>query len=92
MALKVIQRTYVPYDKGDKEGNRWYSETPYLIDWSFEDVTWLNENSGKKGEGMPVVRNPKFNFRAGLCWSDVLNPNSSYLFVIGKRNRRHNNH
>jgi hypothetical protein len=72
-------KSFVPYEKGDKGGNRWYSETPYLIDWSFENVTWLNENSGKKGEGMPVVRNPKFNFRAGLCWSDVLNPNSSYI-------------
>ncbi len=72
-------KSFVPYEKGDKGGNRWYSETPYLIDWSFENVTWLNENSGRKGEGMPVVRNPKFNFRAGLCWSDVLNPNSSYI-------------
>ncbi|MGQ9863682.1 MAG: hypothetical protein ACUVRD_04255 [Bacteroidia bacterium] len=22
-------KTFVPYDKGDKEGNRWYAPTPY---------------------------------------------------------------
>ncbi len=69
-------RTYVPYDKGDKDGNRWYAPTPYYIDWSRENVKFLKENSGKKGEGMPVVRNPQFYFREGFCWTDV---NSTYL-------------
>ncbi|NLJ20007.1 MAG: restriction endonuclease [Bacteroidales bacterium] len=68
--------TYVPYDKGDKDGNRWYAPTPYYIDWSRENVKFLKENSGKKGEGMPVVRNPQFYFREGFCWTDV---NSTYL-------------
>ena len=72
-------QTYVPYDKGDKEGNRWYLETPYLIDWSEKSVNWLKSNSGHSGVGMPVVRNPQFYFRNGFCWSDVLNPNSSYI-------------
>ncbi len=31
-------RTFVPYDKGDKDGNRWYAPTPYYIDWSRENV------------------------------------------------------
>ena len=64
-------RTYVPYDKGDKEGNRWYYETPYLIDWCRDNVTFLKENSGKKGQGMPVVRNAQFYFREGFCYSDI---------------------
>ena len=68
--------TYVPYDKGDKDGNRWYLPTPYYIDWSIENVKFLKSNSGKKGEGMPVVRNPQFYFREGFCWIDV---NSTYL-------------
>jgi hypothetical protein len=68
--------TFVPYDKGDKDGNRWYAPTPYYIDWSRENVKFLKENSGKKGEGMPVVRNPQFYFREGFCWTDV---NSTYL-------------
>lgn len=73
------KRAFVLYDKGDREGNRWYSETPYLIDWSEDSVSWLKGNSGKSEAGMPVVRNPQFYFRNGFCWSDVLNPNSSYV-------------
>lgn len=67
---------YVPYDKGDKDGNRWYLETPFAIAWSRENVRFLKTNSGKKGAGMPVVRNPQFNFREGFCWSDI---NTTYL-------------
>lgn len=70
---------FVPYDKGDKEGNRWYQETPYLIDWSEKSVSWLKSNSGAKGLGMPVVRNPQFYFRNGFCWSDVLDPSNNYI-------------
>lgn len=69
-------KTFVPYDKGDKDGNRWYAPTPYYIDWSRENVKFFKENSGKKGEGMPVVRNQQFYFREGFCWTDV---NSTYL-------------
>ncbi|GIW62626.1 MAG: hypothetical protein KatS3mg090_0452 [Patescibacteria group bacterium] len=69
-------QTFVPYDKGDKEGNRWYAPTPYYIDWSKKNVKFLKENSGRKGIGMPVVRNPQFYFRKGFCWTDV---NSTYL-------------
>jgi len=76
-------KTYVPYDKGDKDGNRWYAPTPYYIDWSKENVKFLKENSGKKGEGMPVVRNPQFYFREGFCWTDV---NSTYLKARVKEN------
>ena len=62
---------YVPYDKGDKDGNRWYLETPFVIAWSKENVQFLKTNSGKKGEGMPVVRNPQFYFREGFRWSAI---------------------
>lgn len=67
---------YVPYDKGDKDGNRWYLETPFAIAWSKENVEFLKTNSGKKGTGMPIVRNPQFYFKEGFCWTDV---NSTYL-------------
>ena len=63
------QRSFVPYDKGDKEGNKWYSPTVYAIDWSIENVKFLKENSGKKGQGMPVVRNPQFYFKNGFNWN-----------------------
>jgi hypothetical protein len=64
-------KTFVPYDKGDKDGNRWWAPTPYYIDWSRENVRFLKENSGKKGEGMPVVRNQQFYFKEGFCWNNV---------------------
>lgn len=74
---------YVPYDKGDKDGNRWYLETPFAIAWTRENVAFLKNNSGKKGKGMPVVRNPQFYFREGFCWTDV---NSTYLKCRTKKN------
>ena len=46
-----------------------------FTEFSF-DVRFLKTNSGKKGEGMPVVRNPQFYFREGFCWIDV---NSTFL-------------
>ncbi|MDY6026176.1 Eco57I restriction-modification methylase domain-containing protein [Bergeyella zoohelcum] len=67
---------YVPYDKGDKDGNRWYLETPFAIAWNKENVGFLKTNSGKKGEGMPVVRNPQFYFKEGFCYSDI---NTTFL-------------
>ncbi|MDR2027707.1 MAG: Eco57I restriction-modification methylase domain-containing protein [Prevotellaceae bacterium] len=32
---------YVPYDKGDKDGNRWYLETPFAIAWTQKNVRHL---------------------------------------------------
>ncbi|HPX57890.1 MAG TPA: hypothetical protein PLY48_03050, partial [Candidatus Cloacimonas acidaminovorans] len=62
---------WVPYDKGDKEGNRWYLKTPFYLDWSKKTVEFLVTNSGKTGAGNPVVRNKNFYFRNGFCWSDI---------------------
>lgn len=79
--IETSRKYYVPYDKGDKDGNRWYLETPFAIAWSKENVQFLKTNSGKKGSGMPVVRNPQFNFKEGFCWNNVLNPNARLLKV-----------
>ena len=76
---------YVPYDKGDKDGNRWYLETPFAIAWSKENVHFLKTNSGKKGEGMPVVRNPQFYFKEGFCWNNVLLPTKEESMYIKAR-------
>ncbi len=67
------EQCWVPYDKGDKEGNRWYSETPYLIDWSENAVSVLKTDFRARWQGY------NFFFRNGFCWSDVLNPNSNYI-------------
>lgn len=74
--ISTDKKYYVPYDKGDKDGNRWYLDTPFAIAWSKENVEFFKKNSGKKGTGMPVVRNPQFYFKEGFCWTDV---NSTYL-------------
>ena len=43
---------------------------------------FLKENSGKKGEGMPVVRNPQFYFREGFCWNFALLPQNEESKII----------
>ena len=57
---------YVPYDKGDKDGNRWYLETPFAIAWSKENVHFLKTNPKARYQGY------KFYFREGFCWNNVL--------------------
>ena len=42
-------------------------------------MRFLKTNSGKKGEGMPVVRNQMFYFKEGFCWSNTLNPYARLL-------------
>lgn len=56
---------YVPYDKGDKDGNRWYLETPFAIAWSKENVKYLKTDPKARYQGYT------FYFREGLCWSDI---------------------
>lgn len=60
---------FVPYDKGDRDGNRWYLITPFFIEWTEERVNFLKKNSGKVGEGMTVFRNPQFYFKEGFSWN-----------------------
>lgn len=64
------KKTFVPYDKGDKDGNRWYAPTPYYIDWSRENVKTLQTDPKARWQGY------QFYFREGFCWTDV---NSTYL-------------
>lgn len=67
------EKTFVPYDKGDKEGNRWYLETPYYIDWSRINVKMLQSSDKARWQGY------QYYFREGFCWINVLNPNSEYI-------------
>ena len=43
----------------------------------YYSVGFLKSNSGKKGEGMPVVRNPQYYFKEGFCWSAINGTRSS---------------
>lgn len=58
-------QTFVPYDKGDKDGNRWFLRTPYYIDWSETNVNYLKQDTKARYQGY------QFYFRAGFCWSDI---------------------
>lgn len=46
----------------------------------------MKTNSGKKGEGMPVVRNSQYYFREGFCWSDI---NTTFLKCRKKQKSIH---
>jgi len=46
---------------------------------SFFTLQFLKTNSGKKGEGMPVFRNPQYYFKEGFCWTNILNPQARLL-------------
>lgn len=59
------QKVFVPYDKGDKEGNRWYLETPYVIDWSCKSVATLSSDPQAR------FQNTSFYFKEGFCYSDI---------------------
>jgi len=61
----VGDKTFVPYDKGDKEGNRWYAPTPYYIDWSRKNVKILQTDPKARWQGY------QFYFREGFCWNNV---------------------
>lgn len=54
---------YVPYDKGDKDGNRWYLETPFAIAWTKENVGFLKTDPKARYQGF------QYYFREGFCWS-----------------------
>jgi hypothetical protein len=64
---------FVPFRKGDPEGNRWVDNEPLYIDWSENSVTWFFENSGRPESGMPVVRNAHLYFTQGITWTAVAN-------------------
>ena len=73
--IDPAKKIYVPYDKGDKDGNRWYLETPFAIAWSKENVRFLKTDSKARFQGY------KFYFREGFCWNNVLNPEARLLKV-----------
>ena len=67
------KKCFVPYDKGDKKGNRWFLNTPYYLNWSYESVNALKSSSRAR------FQNSSFYFKEGFCWNNVLNPNSKYI-------------
>jgi hypothetical protein len=72
-----IKPHYVPYDKGDKDGNRWYLETPFAIAWTQKNVGFLKADPKARYQGYT------FYFKEGFCWTDV---NSTFLKARIKKN------
>ena len=64
---------FVPFRKGDPEGNRWIDNEKLFIHWSHENVVWFFENSGRPESGMPVMRNAQLYFTSGVTWTAVAN-------------------
>jgi hypothetical protein len=64
---------FVPFRKGDPEGNRWVDNEKLFIHWSHENVVWFFGNSGRPESGMPVMRNPHLYFTGGVTWTAVAN-------------------
>jgi adenine-specific DNA-methyltransferase len=67
------KKYYVPYDKGDKDGNRWYLETPFAIAWSIENVQFLKTDPNARYQGY------MYFFKEGFCWTNILNPQARLL-------------
>lgn len=64
---------FVKYDKGDKGGNQWYYESPYVIDWSEEAVNYYKTSKKARWQGY------NFFFKEGFCWNNLLNPNAKLI-------------
>lgn len=69
--IDISKNYYVPYDKGDKDGNRWYLETPFAIAWSKENVRYLKTDRKARYQGY------SFFFKEGFCWSLINGTRSS---------------
>jgi hypothetical protein len=67
------KRCWVPFRKGDPEGNKWVSFDPLYICWSAENVKWLFAHSGHSEDNMPVIRNAHVYFTTGITWTAVAN-------------------
>lgn len=62
---------WIAFTRGGEAENIYLTLTDRFIDWSRDSVKWLFNNSGKKGSGMPVIRNPHYYFTEGVTYIDV---------------------
>jgi len=60
------KKHYVPYDKGDKDGNRWYLETPFAIAWTQKNVGFLKADPKARYQGY------MFYFKEGFCFLNII--------------------
>jgi len=58
---------WVPYSKGDSDGNRWTSDQPLFIEWTHSAVSTLQTDARARWQ------NHHFFFLPGVSWSDTGN-------------------
>ncbi len=58
---------WVPFRKGDPEGNRWVDNEPLFINWSKESVDWLSTAPEARWQGHKLFLTP------GVTWTAVAN-------------------
>src|SRR5690606_14886072 len=59
------REVFVRYDKGDRDGNKWLSDTPYLINWNRDSVSFLKEWDKARYQGV------EFYFKSGFSWNCI---------------------
>ncbi len=60
---------FVPFRKGDPEGNRWLDNEPLFIDWEHSTALWMFHNSGRREPNMPVIRNAHLYLTEGVTYT-----------------------
>lgn len=64
--VNTTKEIYVRYDKGDRDGNKWLSETPFVANWNREAIHHYSTS--------PIARNfsnNKHYFKSGLSWNII---------------------
>lgn len=64
--INTSEEIYVRYDKGDRDGNKWLSETPFVVNWNRESIQHYLTS--------PIARNfsnNKHYFKSGLSWNII---------------------
>jgi len=54
---------FVPFRKGDPEGNRWVDNEPLFIDWSTHSVDYLSSDKSARWQGC------EYFFTPGIAWT-----------------------
>lgn len=60
------REVFVRYDKGDRDGNKWLSETPFVVNWNKDAIHHYSTS--------PIARNfsnNKHYFKSGLSWNII---------------------
>lgn len=64
--INTSKEIYVRYDKGDRDGNKWLSETPFVANWNRAAIHHYSTS--------PIARNfsnNKHYFKSGLSWNII---------------------